>query len=118
MVIEVQRFLLRCQCFGRVRRGGWWQQVQFELGNRQVQGLWFRCRAWRGQWLTGVQDNRAYPAAFKGLLALLGDDFFCRERYRGRWQQLGFKFGDGQEQWLRRRDLGFLHIALTLGEDL
>ena len=116
--VEVQRFLLRQQFFGWVRRGGWWQQVQFELGNRQVQRAWFRRRAGLRQWLAGGQDDRANPSAFEILLALLRDDFFLWEWRGGRWQQLGFEFGDGQEQWLRWGDLGVFDVALALGEDL
>ncbi|RMT58540.1 hypothetical protein ALP43_200311 [Pseudomonas azotoformans] len=51
-------------------------------------------------------------------MALLDDDFFFRERRRGRWQQLGFELGNWQEERFRRGDLGVFHIALTLGEDL
>jgi len=52
------------------------------------------------------------------LLLLLGDQFFRRIRWRGRWQQLQFEFGDGQEQRLGGGDLGVFHVTCALGDDL
>ncbi len=75
VVIEVQRFLLRCQCFGRVQRGGWWQQVQFELGDGGVQGLSFRCRAWLRQRLACGQDDRGVPNCFRSSVGAAGRRF-------------------------------------------
>ena len=118
VVIEIQGFLLRDQFFGGVRRGGRREQVQFKFGNRQVQCAWFRRRAWLWHRLAGGQHDRADPAAFEILLALLGDDFFFWEWRSGRRQQLSLKLGNRQEQRLRRGDLGVGYIALTLGEDL
>ncbi|CAI2795543.1 Uncharacterized protein PFLU_1247 [Pseudomonas [fluorescens] SBW25] len=118
VVIEVQGFLLRDQFFGRVRRGGRWQQVQLEFGDGQVQWAWLRCRAWLRQRLASGQYDRAHPTAFEVLLALLGDDFFFRERCGGGWQQVGLELGDRQEQRLRRRDFGVFHVTPTLREDL
>ena len=118
VVVEVQGLLLLHQFFVRVRRGGGWQQVQFELGDGQVQGARFGGRAGLRQWLAGRQYDGADSTAVEILLALLGDDFVVRERCGRRWQQLGLELGNRQEQRLRRGDLGVFHVALTLGEDL
>ncbi|MNH29181.1 hypothetical protein D3C79_893950 [compost metagenome] len=70
------------------------------------------------QRLTGVQYDRANPAAFEVLLFLLGDDFVRRERWERLVGQVHFEFGNRQEQRLGRADYVVLHVAFTLGHDV
>lgn len=117
-VIEVQRFLLLDDFFRRERRIRFLQQVEVELGNRQVQRLLLRCRAWLWHRLAVVDHDRPHPAAVEVLLLLLSLEFFRRERWERLVQQIGFELGDRQEQRLRWTHFGVDHIALTLFDDV
>lgn len=117
-VIEVQSLLLLDDFFRRERRIRFLQQVEIELGNRQVQRLLLRCRARLWHWLTIVDHDRTDPTAVEVLLLLLSLEFFWRERWEWLVQQIGFELGDRQEQRLRRTHFGLDHIALTLLDDV
>lgn len=117
-VIEVQCFLLLDDFFRRERRIRFLQQVEVELGNRQVQRLLLRCRAWLWHRLAVVDHDRPHPAAVEVLLLLLSLEFFRREGWERLVQQIGFELGDRQEQRLRWTHFGVDHIALTLLDDV
>ncbi|MNC72185.1 hypothetical protein D3C75_1232050 [compost metagenome] len=87
--------MLLAQGGGIERLGLFVEQVHFELGDRQVQGPWCRCRPRYWQGFADIEYQRPYPAVLEVELFLLGDDF-CRLERDGRLvEQIQFEFGDG-----------------------